>query len=165
MITEYAQLLSTAHRVLDGQQITYYQLDANLKLRKCKAWLHPDDKIVGDTLYWEYYKAFNPKHPSCVWVMQSHINYNWLYLLFTVLHQEYTMRYSKQHNAFTANYSKLHKKPINIPKCDATPLLCAMPEDCKISDDPVKNYREYYRRYKTHIHSWKNRSKPDWIEA
>jgi len=40
MIIEYAQLMSTAHRILDGKE--YYDLTANN--RKIKRWLLPDKR-------------------------------------------------------------------------------------------------------------------------
>jgi len=60
MILEYAQLLSTAHRVLDG--------DPNQEL--------PDGR--QDVLY----KATHVNHPSAVWVRQNEANYKWLYKMW-----------------------------------------------------------------------------------
>jgi len=38
-----------------------------------------------------------------------------------------------------------------------------MPEEYIVSDDPITNYREYYSKGKTDLHTWTNRDKPDWI--
>ena len=46
MIIEYAQLMSTAHRFLDGEK--YYGKTANG--RKIARWLHPDP-VMEATLY------------------------------------------------------------------------------------------------------------------
>ena len=55
MIIEYAQLMSTAHRFLDGEH--YYGKTANG--RKIARWLHPDPDMEN-----VLYKASHIKHPS-----------------------------------------------------------------------------------------------------
>jgi hypothetical protein len=32
-----------------------------------------------------------------------------------------------------------------------------------VSNDPVVNYRNYYKLGKVSIHNWKNRNPPEWI--
>jgi hypothetical protein len=32
-----------------------------------------------------------------------------------------------------------------------------------ISDDPIVNYRNYYKHGKANLHAWKNREAPSWI--
>ena len=34
-----------------------------------------------------------------------------------------------------------------------------------ISEDPIINYRNYYEQGKTHLHKWKNREKPWWLNS
>ena len=66
MIVESAQILSTAHRVLDGipdKRIT--KQGRELAYNR----LPHDD---------HYYYEYNPNHPSCIWVRESVDNYNWL---------------------------------------------------------------------------------------
>ena len=70
MIVESAQMLSTAHRMIDGTQ---YQGKTKSN-RNIKRWLHPNSNLE-ETLY----KACHTGHPSTVWVMASAYNYNWLY--------------------------------------------------------------------------------------
>ena len=88
MILEYAQLLSTAHRVLDGKEY----IDASSG-RKIKRWRLEDTSLEGCL-----YKATHVNHPSAVWVRQSNNNYNWLVCLFQSLLSEYTHRYGKIHS-------------------------------------------------------------------
>ncbi len=38
-----------------------------------------------------------------------------------------------------------------------------MDERYIISDDPVVNYRNYYKYGKSKLHAWKNREAPVWI--
>jgi hypothetical protein len=44
-----------------------------------------------------------------------------------------------------------------------TEMPCAMDKQYIISDDPVINYRNYYREGKKRMHSWTNRQPPEWI--
>jgi hypothetical protein len=32
-----------------------------------------------------------------------------------------------------------------------------------ISEDPIVNYRNYYKHGKAKLHKWKNREAPEWI--
>ena len=74
MIIEYAQLLSTAHRVIDGIEYT----DLSKNGRKIKRWKMVKNSNMEETLY----KAAMVNHPSAVWVRQSSRHYQWLYRLF-----------------------------------------------------------------------------------
>ena len=89
MIIEYAQLLSTAHRVIDG--VEYEDKTANG--RRIKRWKMVKNPNMENTLY----KAAMINHPSAVWVRQSSRHYKWLYRLFMWLCVEYTYRYGKHH--------------------------------------------------------------------
>ena len=86
MILEYAQLMSTAHRVLDGKE--YYGTTANG--RKIKRWLLPDER---ESIMW---KASHINHPSGIWVRNNRSNYNWLFSMWDALLKEYTHRYGKK---------------------------------------------------------------------
>ena len=86
MIIEYAQLMSTAHRVLDGTE--YY--DRTKNGRRIKRW-RLDDDVMETTLY----KASHINHPSGIWTRKSKQNYRWLYDMWTELNTEYMWRYEK----------------------------------------------------------------------
>mgnify|MGYP005726560953 FL=1 len=93
MIVESAQMLSTAHRVLDG--------DANA-----------DAKGL-------YQKAYE-NHPSCIWVRKDALNYWWLWMHALTLCEEYKWRFSvdaniKSHKTVPVIHA-LQDLPINIPK-------------------------------------------------
>ena len=136
MILEYAQLLSTAHRVLDG-----------------------DDYADNNNLY----KATHINHPSAVWVRNSRENYIWLHNLLTELCSEYTYRYKKIHKVQESGLlNKLFMFPFNIPYRSFTEPTPAMPDDCKIANDAIASYRKYYQLYKSHIANWKMRNIPSW---
>jgi hypothetical protein len=38
-----------------------------------------------------------------------------------------------------------------------------MAEEYIISNDPITNYRNYYKLGKANIHTWKKREAPSWI--
>ena len=83
MILEYAQLLSTAHRLLDGTQLSTTSASG----RKKKVWQLPDHR---DSVL---YSATHTNHPSAVWARDNYHNYKRLYALFVATCDEYTHRY------------------------------------------------------------------------
>jgi hypothetical protein len=156
MIVEYAQLLSTAHRVLDGEE--YYDRTANN--RRIKRW-RMDDQIMENGLM----KASHVNHPSNKWLRKSVGNYEWLFNLWIELLGEYTHRYRKIHKCFE-RYDYLKNPPQNIPDKPFTFSFddLAMPDDVKHSD-PIQAYRDYYVQYKERMAKWTDRSVPDWYNT
>lgn len=153
MILEYAQLLSTAHRILDGTQSTVLS-DSG---RKKKVWQLPDHR---DSVL---YSATHANHPSAVWVRKNQQNYIWLSQLLHALCKEYTYRYGKIHKVERDGLlEELYNWPMNIPMGEFTEPTPAMPDDVKIAGDSIKSYRNYYIKNKTHLANWKNRKVPDW---
>lgn len=134
MILEYAQLLSTAHRVLDK-----------------------DD--VPSVLY----KATHINHPSAKWARASTENYRWLYNLFMATCKEYTYRYSKKHKSELLLSSILANVPKNIPDGSFCPPWRAMPDEFKV-DDTMQSYRNYYRSAKKDFAHWTKRPTPFFME-
>ena len=157
MILESAQLLSTCHRVQDGQE--YY--DKTKNGRKIKRWRHPNPNVEA-TLY----KAGWIKHPSTIWLFESAYNYIWLYRHFMALNEEYKKRYNHtDDHVAVQKLGQLLKFPpknaqYNKIGTDATP---AMPEHCKISGDSAASYRRYYILEKNRFATWKSPAKtPEW---
>ena len=159
MILEYAQLLSTAHRVLDGTLL----VGISDKGRKSTSWILPDNR--NDILY----KATHINHPSAIWCRQSYENYEWLYTMFIELMNEYTYRYGKNH-ACEKLIEPLYTPPTHIPKgigfTEPTP---AMPDIVKVANNSIASYRNYYINNKTHLASWRgkvnSRNTPEWFNA
>lgn len=107
------------------------------------------------------YKLTHQNHPCAIWARESLSNWMWLKSLSKALNQEYKFRYNKQINH--KSYDKIESLPIpNIKDIGLTEFRLAMPNDVKVSD-AVLSYRNYYRNYKQHIATWKNRNKPDWL--
>lgn len=161
MILEYAQLLSTAHRVLDGTVSTRLSKSG----RKQQYYPLADER---DNFL---YSATHVNHPSAVWVRYSYENYEWLYKLFIALLDEYTHRYSRIH-ATARLIDALYTPPIHIPKgigfTEPTP---AMPNEVKVlrevatdryEIDSIESYHKYYIHNKVHIAKWTKREIPLW---
>jgi len=153
MILESAQRLSTAHRILDGQQIEGQSKTG----RKAKRW------VLGDAREDVLYSATHINHPSAVWCRDSIENYNWLVDHFFALMGEYTYRYNKQHKCYGEISYILQSPPKNLEKFDWTPMPSCMADEYIISEDPITNYRNYYKVGKARMHNWKNRQPPEWI--
>ena len=160
MILESAQLLSTAHRVLDGEMHEGVRVNLETgKSRKVKAWVLPDAR--------EYvmYAATHINHPSAIWCRESVENYLWLVEHFFALMNEYIHRYNKIHACNGELSYMLQSPPFNLKEYDMTPMPSAMDEQYIISKDPLTNYRNYYKLGKVKLHQWTNRQPPEWIHA
>ena len=119
MILEYAQLLSTAHRILDGDEENE-----------------------------ELYKATHKNHPSAVWVRESFDHYHYTFRLFKYLCAEYTKRYTKVH-ATSRLLHALSEAPKNISiKGFKKPPQC-MPDEHKSDDtvQAYRNYYNVDKAY------------------
>jgi hypothetical protein len=157
MILEHNQLLSTAHRVLDGSEIVV----KSKTNRNVKRWVLPD---VRENIL---YSATHVNHPSAIWCRQSKSNYMWLVELTDALCKEYTYRYGKIHKCESIGLVELLKTPpqniINKPFTQPTP---AMPDECKVTGDSIASYRNYYKMNKTHLANWdgkiNSRNTPHW---
>jgi len=153
MILETAQLLSTAHRLLDGKMVVV----KSHKGRNVKRW------ILDNELNDKIYQATHINHPSTVWTRERSGNYKWLYEHFLGLLEEYTYRYEKKHKCEEL-VKWLEKTPKNMPLCIFAPPYPAMDNKYIISEDSLTNYRNYYKNGKTHLYSWKNREPPKWLQ-
>jgi hypothetical protein len=154
MILEYAQLLSTTHRVLDGKE----SVGLSASGRKQKVWLLSDKRNGA------LYKATHINHPSAVWARQNQQNYIWLSQLLHRLCKEYTHRYGKIHKVEREGLlEELYNWPMNIPMGEFTEPTPAMPDEYKVSGDSIQSYKNYYIGDKKRMFSWKNRETPSWV--
>jgi len=153
MIIEYAQLMSTAHRVLDGEPYT----DKTANNRSIQRW-RMKDELFEYTLY----KASHFNHPSAIWVRKSNENYRWLYRMWQCLLQEYAYRYNRNH-ACEKLMHVLWLDPVNIPIGEFTEPTPAMPDTYKVTNDSIRSYQNYYIHDKSRFAKWKNRETPEWF--
>ena len=117
MIVESAQMLSTVHRMLDGVQT---RMPSKSGKTMSKAWTLPDSR--DDILY----RAVHMHHPCTIWTAESNNNYNWHYVHFVALCDEYQYRYGKVHATDTLLRDALKNPPINIPVGPLTKQPLAM---------------------------------------
>lgn len=156
MILESAQMLSTAHRLLDGDM---YLERNDADTRNVKRWrLHDSREEI-------LYKVVHINHPCTVWTRECSANYMWHYRHFAALCDEYTHRYSKIHSTDTLLRNALSRLPNNIRMSDTTTAMpMAMFDECKVSSDPVECYRNYYQTKQQRFRmSWTKRHVPDWF--
>lgn len=158
MIIEYAQLMSTAHRVIDGEE--YMALTANG--RRIKRWRLHDDREQS------LMKASHINHPSAIWCRSNRDNYLWLYRMWWHLCREYTYRYGKVH-ACARLEEVLYFPPEKIIKSEFYPPTPAMPDHVKIPGNSLASYHNYYNTSKRGFASWQgkvnSRPTPEWYNV
>ena len=113
MILETAQLLYTAHWILDPDN-----LPANA------------------------YRKTHPNHPCAIWVRESVENYRWLSDLGLCLCREYTFRYGKSHKT-KEHINWLSDNFPPLPSVDRTPFRMAMPDEYKNADPVLAYHAYY----------------------
>ena len=154
MIIEYAQLMSTAHRMLDGK---HYIDDSSG--RRIQRWRLPTTEMESVV-----YKAGHVNHPSAIWVRENAVHYQYTYDLFASLCDEYTLRYGKVHLTDSKLRDCLNILPNNIDLCAWRYPPQAMPDDVK-SNSAVDAYHKYYAKYKKDIAKWTARPIPYFMEV
>lgn len=164
MIVESAQMLCTAHRLLDGTMEETKKMVAGsspVRWRKGKYWrLANPDKDV------KFYKAVHMHHPCTLWTMETLENYEWHYRHFIALCDEYELRYGKVHATRRKLADALRALPKNISHGAITPFRLAMKSnpECQHTDDPVRSYREFYQTKQSRFKmKWTKREVPNWF--
>lgn len=108
------------------------------------------------------YKLTHKNHPCTIWAGKSKQNYLWLIELSKYLNAEFMFRFN--HEVNHKSYDVIAELPdIELPDIGLTDFAQAMPDYCKITDCTVMNYREYYRKEKSHILKYTQCSYPDWL--
>jgi hypothetical protein len=152
MIVESCQLLSTAHRILDGYQTTVP--NKNGKPRKVY-------KLRDPEMESKLCKFVMPNHPCAIWTRESTSNYMWLAKHTLGLCSEYTTRYGKVHSMEPLAMLLHERLPENIPIDVLTEFVQAMPTQYKMPN-PILGYRYYYCYEKSRFATWKSIKRPDW---
>jgi hypothetical protein len=155
MIVESAQMLSTAHRVLDGTPAIRLSKIG----RKIKHWVHPDADMDQHLCL-----PTMVNHPCTRWAMQSSANYEWLYDHGIGLLKQYTTRYDKIHSMQSLYMAWLLHPPKNIMTGDLTPFAQAMPDQYRC-ENAVTAYRNYYIGEKKRFAKWAKTPVPSWFGA
>jgi hypothetical protein len=153
-LKESCQILSTAHRFLDGHEVI--TIVNNRRKKEYKL-----DDVAKDELL---YKATHINHGSTAWARKSPSNYLWLHSLAVELCKEYTHRYNKIHKCEWSGLVKaLAELPKNIVVGELTTVTPVMPEQYIVVGDSVSSYRNYFNGSKQHLAAWKNRDVPEWF--
>ncbi len=116
MILESAQMLCTAHHVLDNRTRDLSGIP---------------------------YRITHINHPSTKWVRENSLHYDWLYEHMLALGDEYTKRYGKQHLSIIKCTKPLYNHPENIPHEPFEQPPQCMPDEYK-DKCSVKAYWNYY---------------------
>lgn len=153
MIIEYAQLLSTAHRMLDG----------SMYIGKTKTGRKATRYRLDDWREDVMYMASHMKHPDEIWIKKSRQHYQWVYDLFEHLCDEYTHRYGKVHMTDAKLREALREAPNNIPEAPWQEPPQCMPEHCK-ANSAIDAYRKYYIIEKQRFAKWTSRAIPLWYK-
>jgi hypothetical protein len=148
MILETAQILSTAHALLDGEKIG-------------KKYLHSNQLL---------YKPTHMNHPSAKWVRHNTACYDWGAQLLSALCDEFEYRQGKVHKTRSIGLSDwlLHNRPKNLPTGEFVPPFIAIDESFRIPDvDTLTQYRNYYMTAKRRLADWSgkinSRQQPPWF--
>lgn len=163
MIVESAQMLSTAHRMLDGQETRRPSKSGKTMVRYYDLYLGADD-LEAELLY---YKAVHHKHPCTQWTMRSDSNYRWHHDHFCALCDEYTYRYGKVHKTDRLLRGPLWALPRNIKTGPLTPFELAMKSnpECIALGDPVEAYQAFYQTKQHRFKMvWTKRDVPEWFK-
>lgn len=159
MYIESAQMLSTAHRMLDGYTDRRPSKSGKTMINY---WRHPDDQLEVCL-----YSAVHHNHPSTIWTRESKDNYLWHYEHFVALLDEFTHRFGKVSKTDIQLRYPLSNVPKNIPDVGPTPFKLAMGSnpECVYPNDPVKSYRAFYHtKQKRFPMNWnKSRRMPNWF--
>ena len=140
MVIEYGQLLSTAHRVLDGDDAPDEVYQQPTRITPVQS----GPGIISST-----------KQP---------------YELWANLCEEFAVRYGKEHLTYTklANHVKHPPKNIPVIHCSgciltgpATDPPQCMPDEYK-DDDTVQAYRKFYLGAKSGFAAWAHSPAPSW---
>lgn len=153
MVIEYAQMLSTAHRILDGEEY----LDKTANGRNIKRYRLQDTEMEN-----VLYKASHIKHPSAIWVRENAIQYQYMYDMFVALCDEYTYRYGRVHETDKKLRVLLDQLPMNIELGSWREPPQCMPDDVK-TDKSIDAYHKYYQVYKKDFAKWTDRPVPNFM--
>lgn len=113
MVLETGQLLSTVHRILEGDRA--------------------DPK---------FYKKTHENHPCAVWARSSVGNYLFLVELLRELSDEYTRRYGREHKTWLT-LKDILKQPERLPNLGLTSIPQAMPVEYRDEDPVVAYRKYY----------------------
>jgi hypothetical protein len=140
MILESFQLLSSSHRIIDG-----------------------DDAPV------EAYAISHRNHPCSIFARLTADNYMWLFEHAKALMEEFKYRTGKVHLSWQKLGHVLSTPPRGLTKTGLTAHCQCMPDHYKVEGNAVQAYRNYFNGEKQVLQNrpaeWKTRSVPHWFQS
>lgn len=170
MILEYAQLLSAAHRLIDGKSTVFSYADG-AKVKTKRFWLLGDERVGvvqtpggprAQVLNPICYAATHVNHPCAIWARANDENYRWLQQLLSHLMDEYTLRYNRAH-ATQKHAAFLMNTPVRIKPGELSQFPQAMPVEYQVPNDAIAAYQAFYVGSKSRFAKWTKRPAPDWF--
>ena len=158
MILEAGQMLSVAHWIGALRSVNK-SLDDFKRVRDAKEYAlsKADASLIPP------WTLTHTRHPCTVWTSHNSANYNWHVRLMRALLDEYTHRYNKRHKAEEVYNWLAPRRPYKILKGEPqSEHPQCMPDECKVPNDPVTAYRNYYHQHKAYMAKWNKGSTPDW---
>lgn len=157
MILEAGQMLCVAHWIGALKSVNK-ELGDFKRVREAK-WYAEENADPSLIPPWT---LTHTRHPCTIWTSENTGNYMWHVQLMRSLLDEYTLRYKKTHKS-EAVYNWLSAKtPHMMPKSLMTEHPQCMPDDCKVPNNPVAAYRNYYHKYKAYMAKWNKGETPSW---
>tara|TARA_B100001093_G_scaffold199790_1_gene191980 strand:- start:12639 stop:13109 length:471 start_codon:yes stop_codon:yes gene_type:complete len=108
------------------------------------------------------YLPVHAKHPCTLWAGDSLDNWLWLKQLAICLNEEFCWRYDRN----------LPHRSIDVVDELCPPLIRSkglqqlpqcMPDEYKVTNDPITAYRRYYMGEKSRFATWTKREVPQWF--
>ncbi|NIU00987.1 MAG: hypothetical protein GWN01_08670 [Nitrosopumilaceae archaeon] len=130
MIVEVAQMLSTCHRILDGDNVA-------------------DERGL--------YKTTHQNHPSSKWIRGGYDNYVWAYEHFKALGELYEVSTGKVHKTIYKLQDALQCPPVNISSTKLTLPTPAVPHKYMRFKNVPSIYKNYLN---DKFLEWTTRDKP-----
>jgi hypothetical protein len=154
MVAEYCQILSSAHRLIDGRET----VKTDNKGRETIVWQLPDnrDEIL--------LAVSEPNQPINEWARANSGNYQWVFDLTQEVCNQFEQRNGKHHILVREGLlAALQSPPKNIQTGDFYVPPQALPDKFKIEGETIKAYRNFYKSKGEKLLKWRKSNAPDWL--
>jgi len=175
MIRETAQMLSTAHRTLDGENINGVSIvrrnyndtsSEYIKKKSIKILTSFDERVQiknsKKLVSLNIYMTTHINHPSTIWARTNNAAYKWLLTHWEEMNRIYTTKTGNVHGSLILR-PYLSNVPININQDDNLPVMpMCMPDEYK-QNCPIEAYKSFYISKQDKMKmKWSNNRMPEW---
>lgn len=179
MILETAQLLCTAHRMLDGKRAPIKRRGKEQAISKyiLPHWGESESMFTDQRCV--YYWDTHHEHPCGKWARASAANYRWAYALMCALGREFEHRFKTKHKTIVDLQTPLCVLPSPLRgeahrmSYEVENFALAMPPQYKDLSSAINSYRSYYANEKREFNTprggtapatWTRRERPEWFD-